>query len=474
MIAISTVAFAQTPAYQLDFKIEGIRDTTLLLGYYTGEKTYVRDTAQSKNGIISFDGKKALAPGMYILILGKQPVFEILIGINQKFSMATNSTDYRGKMKVTGDYDNQLFYEDIRFKMKQSVEAEPFVKILQDSSASEEAKKKAGEALTTIREKVMARQDEIIAKYPESFTAKLFKTTKRIEVPEPPKRADGSIDSAFQLRYYRAHYFDNFDLGDEALIRIPGNVYKQKVEEYLDKLFITEADTITAAINTLIAKAKKNQETYKYLTFMCMQKYVQPKYMGLDQVFVNLYDQYVATGEMDFWMNAQFKQNFKEQADRIRSSALGKKSNNLILKDINGNMRSLHGMTNKYTVLFIFDPDCGHCKKETPKLVDFKNTTKLDVGIYTVSTDTSMTKTQQYVKEMKMEKFVNTCFYYSAVGLYRDLYDAEMTPTIYILDKEKKIIGRKIQVTEEIGPFIERYEKFQEAKLKTATNKTTP
>ncbi len=476
IIAISTsaVVLAQAPAYKLDFRIEGLNDTTLLLGHYYSESTYAKDTAKSVNGVFSFDGKKPLPPGVYFIIKGKIKLFELLIGTNQKFQMATSTKDYVANMKVTGDYDNQLFFENMRFNVERNMEAEPHVKVMQDSTASEDAKKIAREALNKINDKVMAYQDGIIAKYPESFTAKLFKTTKRIEVPEPPKRADGSIDSTFQLRYYREHYFDNFDLSDEALIRLPRNIYKEKVDEYLDKLFVPEADTLTVAINKLIAKAKKNQEAYKYLTWICLLKYQQPKYMGLDQVYVNLYDKYYASGEMNFWVNDQLKKNLKEQADRIRSSALGKKSNNLILKDVNGNMRSLHSMTNKYTVLFIFDPDCGHCKKETPKLVDFKNSTKLDVGVYTVSADTSMTKTQKYVKEMKMEKFVNTCFYYSAVGNYRDLYDAETTPTIYILDKEKKIIGRKIPAAEEIGPFIERYEKFQEAKLKAAASKTSP
>jgi thiol-disulfide isomerase/thioredoxin len=475
IVFFSTLAaFSQAPAYKLDFKIEGLNDTTLLLGHYYSESTYAKDTAKSVNGAFSFDGKKALPPGMYFIIKGKVKLFELLVSNNQKFQMTTSTKDYVANMKVTGDYDNQLFFENMRFNVERNTEAEPHVKVMQDSTASEEAKKTAREALVKINDNVMAYQDGIIAKYPESFTAKLFKTTKRIDVPEPPKRADGSIDSTFQLRYYREHYFDNFDLSDESLIRLNRNVYKEKVDEYLDKLFVPEADTLTVAINKLIAKAKKNQEAYKYLTWICLLKYQQPKYMGLDQVYVNLYDKYYASGEMNFWVNDQLKKNLKEQANRIRSSALGKKSNNLILKDINGNMRSLHGMTNKYTVLFIFDPDCGHCKKETPKLVDFKNTTKLDVGIYTVSTDTSMTKTQKYVKEMKMEKFVNTCFYYSAVGNYRDLYDAETTPTIYILDKEKKIIGRKIPAAEEIGPFIERYEKFQEAKLKATATKTTP
>jgi thiol-disulfide isomerase/thioredoxin len=476
IIAVSniTFVFSQVPAYKLDFKIGGLKDTTLLLGHYLIESTYAKDTAKSVNGVFSFDGEKKLPPGIYFVIKGKIKLFELLIGSNQQFQMTTSTKDYVANMKVTGDYDNQLFFDDMRFNVERNIEAGPYIKVMQDSAASEEAQKTAREALMKINDKVMAYRDGIIAKYPESFTAKLFKISKKIEVPEPPKRADGTIDSTFQLRYYREHYFDNFDLGDEALVRLNRNVYKEKVDEYLDKLFVPEADTLTVAINKLIAKAKNNQETYKYLTFMCMQKYVQPKYMGLDQIFVNLYDQYVATGEMNYWMNDKFKQNFKEQADRIRSSALGKKSNNLILKDVNGNMRSLHGMTNKYTVLFIYDPDCGHCKKETPKLVDFKNTTKLDVGVYTVSTDTSMTKTQKYVKEMKMEKFVNTCFYYSAVGLYRDLYDAETTPTIYILDKEKTIIGRKIPAAEEIGPFIERYEKFQQVKAKAASSKTSP
>lgn len=473
LLFLSFGTAAQSPAYKLDFVIEGLKDTTILLGHYYGESTYAKDTAQIKNSAFTFDGKKALPPGVYFLILGKSRLFEFLIKDTQKFSMTTTTKDYIEDMQVTGDKDNQLFFENMRFNVARNKEAEPFVKVLQDSTATEEAKKNAREALTKINYTVVAYQSDIITKYPSSLTATLFKSTKKIDVPEPPKKADGSIDSTFQLRYYREHYFDNFDLADEALIRLPKNLYKEKVEEYLDRLFVPEADTLTKAINKLIAKSKKNQETYKYLTWICLLKYQQPKYMGLDQVYVNLYDQYFATGEMNFWVNDKLKQNLKEQADRIRSSALGKKSNNLVLQDVNGAMRSLHNMANKYTVIFFYDPDCGHCKKETPKLVDFKNTTKFDVGVYAVAADSSMKKVREYVKEMKMEKFVNVSFYYSSVGHYRDLYDAETTPTFYILDREKKIIGRKIPAAEEIGPFIERYEKFQAAKSKPVT-KSTP
>jgi thiol-disulfide isomerase/thioredoxin len=467
-------AFSQTPtAYKLDFKVDGIKDTTILLGHYYGESTYAKDTAQSKNGVFSFDGKKPLSHGVYFIILGKTRLFEILISSNQKFSMATNASDYVANMKVTGDYDNQLFFENMRFNVERNKEAEPFIKILQDSTLKEEDKTEARKSFAVVNDKVMAYQESIMAKHPNSFTAKLFKTTQKIDVPEPPKKADGTIDSTFQLRYYREHYFDHFDLSDDALIRLPRPIYNEKVNEYLDRLFAPEADTITKAINKLIAKTKKNQETYKYLTWICLLKYQQPKFMGLDQVFVNLYDQYFASGEMNFWINDKLKQNLKEQADRIRSSALGRKSNNLILQDTQGAMRSLHNMANKYTVIFFFDPDCGHCKKETPKLVDFKNKTNFDVGVYAVAADSSMKRVREYVKEMKMEKFVTVSYYYSSVGHYRELYDAETTPVYYIIDKEKKIIARKLPSADDIQPFLERYEKFQQVKGKSPT-KTSP
>jgi len=475
-LLFSFTSFAQsTLAYKLDFTIEGLKDTTLLLGHYYGEGTYSKDTAQSKKGSFSFDGKKLLPPGVYFIILGKVPVFEILIGTNQKFSMATNVKDYRGNMKVTGDFDNQLFFDNMRFNVERNKEADPWVKIINDSTLAEDnkSKKEAREALMKINDKVIAYQNGVIEKNPASFTTKILKTTKKIDIPEPPKKANGTIDSTFTLRYYREHYFDYFDLSDEALIRMPRPIYSEKVNEYLDKLFVPDADTLTKAINKLIAKTKNNQETYKYLTWICLLKYQQPKYMGLDQVYVNLYDQYFASGQMDFWVNAKLKQNLKEQADKIRSSALGRKSNNLVLQDTQGAMRSLHNMANKYTVVFFYDPDCGHCRKETPKLVEFKNSTKIDVGVYAVAADSSMKRIREFVKEMKMEKFVNVSYYYSSVGHYRELYDAETTPTYYIIDREKKIIGRKLPAAEEIGPFLERYEKFQETKNK-AVSKSNP
>src|SRR5690606_37280578 len=124
-------------------------------------------------------------------------------------------------------------------------------------------------------------QKDIIAKYPATMTARLLKSSHPITIPDPPKKADGTIDSTFQFKWYREHFFDNMDLADDAFIQMPKSMYRDKVYEFYDKLFAPQADTIIRAVETVVSKAKKNQETYKYSVFISLMKYQQPEIMGL-------------------------------------------------------------------------------------------------------------------------------------------------------------------------------------------------
>ncbi|HRJ29698.1 MAG TPA: thioredoxin-like domain-containing protein [Cyclobacteriaceae bacterium] len=463
MVGYSSLMAQTRPGYELRFKITGLKDTTVYLGYYYAESTYVRDTARvNSKGEFVFDNKQALPQGIYFVVLDKNRLFDFAIGSNQHFAMETNTTDYIKNMVVKNDTDNKLFFENMHFNLERNKEAEPFIKVLQDTTLKDETKKKeARDGFSKINDKVTAYQNELIAAHPKTMTARLLKSTKRIDIPEPPKRADGSIDSTFQLRYYRKHFFDNFDISDDALIRLPQPIYSQKINEYLDKLYAPQVDTLKKAIEPLIARVKSNQETYKYLVWTLMLKYQAPEFMGLDEMYVYLFDKYFATGEMDFWVNDRLKKNLKDHADRLRKSLIGITAPNLIMQDAALQPRTLHNIKNKYTIIYFFDPDCGHCKTETPKLVDFytRNKAKFDVEVFAVSADTSMQKMRDYIKTMNM-KWITVNGPRTYVGSYHDLYDAMTTPTIYILDEKKKIIGKKLPV-DRLEDFFTNYEKFK-------------
>lgn len=476
ILALFSLNGSAQPGYKIDFKIRGLQDTTIYLGFFQGEGnkagTYLKDTARvDAHGSFTFEGSKTLNQGIYFLVLNKNRLFDLVISSDQHFSIETDPEDYYGHAKVTGDEDNRLYFDYTAFDAESRKEADPFVSILRDSTASKEKKTEAQEVFRKINEKVIGRQTEIIENYPATMTARFFKATKQLEVPDPPKKEDGTIDSTFQFRYYRDHYFDAFDLSDDALYRLPKPFYQEKIKDYLDRLIVQDPDTLTKAIEKMISKAKKNPETYKIAFWICFTHYQSHPIMGLDEVYVNLYDKYIATGEMDYWLDKSAKQSIKEYVNKVRLSLIGNTAPNLIMQDQNFQPRSMYDLKKKYTILFIFNPDCGHCREETPKLVKFYNHSreKLDLEVYAVSTDTSMKKMRDYIKEMKTN-WVTVNGPRTYVGIYSKLYHADTTPALYIIDDKHKIVGKKI-LADQLDEFFEKYEKI--LKKQPASNKGT-
>ena len=53
--------------YKIDVQINGIKDTTIMLGYHLGDKKYVQDTAMvDSKGYAVFKGDSALKQGIYL------------------------------------------------------------------------------------------------------------------------------------------------------------------------------------------------------------------------------------------------------------------------------------------------------------------------------------------------------------------------------------------------------------------------
>lgn len=452
-------------SYNIQLNLSGLKDTTAYLGYFINESTVIKDTARvNGKGECAFTGKKPLPQGVYMFVLKTSSQFEFLVGADQHFILSTAIEDPVMKMKVSGDDENSLFFRNIFFNIDRNKEAAPFVAILQDSTTGDGARKLARENLSRINDRVVEFQENLIRENPSSLTARITKAGRPVQIPPAPVRADGAIDSSFQLRWYRAHFFDNFDLSDDALLRLSRPLYRDKVYEYLDRLYAQHPDTLTRAISYVVDRARKNPETYKYSVFLCMRKYQYHEIMGLDEVYVNLFDTYFATGEMDFWVNERTKRMFKDEADRFRKSLIGRLGANLIMQDANLKPQALHDITTKYSILYIFDPDCPSCKKETPKLVSFYNRKKFDCEVFAVCSDSSMVKMRKYIQDMDL-KWITVNGPRSYVGSYQDHYDASSTPTLYVLDRNKKIIAKKIPA-EKLEDFLTQYERVEKLRGK--------
>ena len=104
---------------KIEIRYQGLEGKAVYLGHYNGDTTYLSDTAQSNSqGEFVFEGNKPLTyRGIYFLAInspkGVASQFQFVVGDTQHFSMITNREDFVKNMRVVGDVDNNLFFENI-------------------------------------------------------------------------------------------------------------------------------------------------------------------------------------------------------------------------------------------------------------------------------------------------------------------------------------------------------------------------
>ena len=96
-------------------------------------------------------------------------------------------------------------------------------------------------------------------------------------------------------------------------------------------------------------------------------------------------------------------------------------------------------------------------KKAIPKLHDIYQEELLDKGIkvFAVYTQGDQEEWNEFIEEHELYDFINVWDPYRQTEFHK-YYDVNSTPTIFVLDEDKTIIGKKIAV-EDIPSFTQHY-----------------
>ncbi len=447
-------ASAQTPAYRIEVAIDGYDGQEVFLGYRRADKIYSKDTTALVKGKYTFEGQEPLPPGIYLVLMPPEnKYFEFVVTKEeQRFSVRTNAPDFYKNLKFNGSKDNQLLF-DYQHYMGEKVKAS---KELQEQIAAEtdESKKEALKLqVEEISKEVRQHQDKIVRENPGTYTAKLVKAFQDIEIPEAPKKADGSTDDSFRWKYYHLHYWDNFNLADEIFVNTP--YLKEKTDQYLDKLTVPTADSVIAAVDYILGKAEAGPEVFRYLLPYLLNKYYNPEIMGLDAVYVHLSDNYYATGKAD-WVTEEGLKKIKDDAFMMRNVLMGRQAPDVKVQRFDpeqdkftNELISPYDVKADYTVIFLWKPGCGHCKHTTDELKPFYAEYKdKGVEIFSISSanHSELTDAIKDIHEKKMPWIITADPYLKARALQS--YYGTSLPKLFLLDKDKKIIANRVGVSQ--------------------------
>ena len=453
LVIASGIVTAQKDGYNIKIKLRGLqKDSACYLANYYGDKQYIQDTAKANaNGEVVFVGDKKLPGGIYLMVFPKKKYFDFLIDQEQNFSMETDTSDIVKFMKVKGSNDNKLFYEYLAFIGEKQKEIEPLRKQLSAVKSSKDSTKVLQEKMSKIDKEVKEYKISFAKKNPKSLQAAIFNGMQDPEVPEAPKLPNGRIDSLFAFHYTRAHFFDSYNFADERLLRTP--ILYNKMKNYLDNLTYQIPDSINKAADFIVEKAKANKEVFKYVVYYITYTYETSQIMGFDAVFVHMAEQYYLTKQA-FWIDSTQLAKITDRAKTLKPLLLGKYTPNLTLKDSTMKDVTLYDVKAKFTILYFWDYDCGHCKKSTPKLQElYLKMKSRGVEVYAVGTEPNVEPWKKFIRENKLT-FINVYDPYYSTG-FKKTYDIYSTPVVYLLDENKKILAKRLDV-EQLDGFLER------------------
>jgi peroxiredoxin len=454
-------------AYSIKVKLNGLKDTSCLLAYHFGDKQYLKDTAKvDSKGNMVFDGKAKLQTGIYLVVLPNKSNFEFLVPDDQQsFSLEADTGDMVGTMKVLGSKENEIFFNFLKFLGQKSKQANPIVEAYkQVKDTKKDSATIYQNKLNDLEKEVKAQRSKVIAENPTSFVGKMFKASTDPEIPEIPTLPNGRKDSTFAYRWMKVHYFDNLDFSDDRFLRSP--ILQSRMKYYLENLTPQSPDSINKSADVIVEKSRANKDVFKYVVYSITNTYETSQIMGMDAIFVHMAEKYYLTGQA-FWIDSTTKAKIKERYETLKPLLIGKKAPALSLPDSAGNFKDLYAMPGKFVILYFWDPNCGHCQKETPRLNDFYDANKdKGVSVYAVSTDHPK-EWKKYIREKNLH-FLNLCNAISDRTVYYDLrkgYDVYSTPTIFVLNDKKEIVAKKLGV-EQLQEFIEGYSKMMEEREK--------
>lgn len=444
------------PGHKISFEITGLQNEEVLLAYHHSGKHYISDTVLlNEKGIGVIEGTENKPKGVYLLVVPslKNQYLEFLVS-DQYFSLKTNAENLSKDIVFTGSKENEIFRKDMIAMTDLRTTTDEMRK--KSATKSDKDKKESETAILELNKAFLNNRDQIMKDNPDMFYTDLLGLMKEVEIPEPPKYDNGElIDSSFGYSYWKNHYWDYTDFSEPGILRTP--VFYNKLLTFMEKRTEPTQDSIIVSCHKVLEKAKANDEVFQFTLVTLLNKYASSKIMGDDAVYVSLVKTYYETGQTNWTDSAQLAKML-ERANALEPLLLGAVSPDLVLRDTTLNLKyRLHDLPADYTVVFVWDPECGHCKKSAPILRDFYNKYKeKSIMIYSIATINyqEMDVWKGFINKNNLN-FINVADPYVETN-FRTIYDIASTPQLYVLDKDKKIIAKRIGA-EQLEEFFYNY-----------------
>lgn len=253
------------------------------------------------------------------------------------------------------------------------------------------------------------------------------------------------------------HYWDNFDFADTACVN-NDDVTEQAFSNYiniLEQVISGNSELADKSITAFMQRAKVDSTSYRRFADIAERYLDDPNSpMRNEAIYMGVL-QHMLDGDA---LSPLEKVRPQARKEMLLKNRVGERANNFEYTLSDGRRGDLYNINTAYTLLFINNPDCQACKEVIDALMVSVTASQMRAdGKLTILAFYPDEDIELWRKNLSKfpEQWINA---YDAQQTMREksLYDLRAIPTLYLLDKNKKVLIKDFVSVEQFDAYFTR------------------
>lgn len=433
-------------SHDIEIKIKSLAQNKAYLSSLSGEKVISSDTIKSSgDGVFKFNlNTTKHHTGIYRLTFDKNKWLDF-INDGEDINITTDANNILDSLKVIKSESNQIYYTFLKFNKQYKSKSDLLQLILARYPKDDDYYTTTQNKLIQLQKGYLDFVNVISQKNPKSFIARYIKSSQLPVIDE-------DIPLEKHVSHLKSHSLDFVDFNDAGLIN--SDLFSNKSIEYLTyyrnpqlpkELLEKE---FMAAVDTLLNKSKINSLVYQHVVEYLLDGF---KKFGFDAIINYIIENYVIKD--DVCIDQKLETALQRRMDQAKHFKIGDTVPNIVSKDLSGKEVELYRVTSENILILFYASWCPHCQTLLSQIGElYKNQNQKKVEIFALSIDTSKTDWQKFV-DANGWKWINISDLQGWNGSAVKDYYIYATPTMFLVDKQRKIIKKPLSFDELVGVF---------------------
>ena len=424
----------------INVKVHNSKDYMALLFLLEGEKVSLIDSITSIDKVEFQFTSRTIHSGFYRLTLSNNRLLGFIFD-NEDVEIETYANNILDSLKILKSESNKIYYEFVKINKEYKTKTELLQLILARYPKEDDYYQTTKEKLIQIQEDYLNFINITSQLNPESYIARYVRSAQFPVV-------DTDVPFEKQLIFLKSHALDNVNFYDADLIY--SDAFTNKTIEYLTyyrnpqlPLELLEKEFM-AAVDSMGNKAKVNGIVYQHIVEYLLDGF---KKFGFDNVLNYIVENYVIKD--DLCLDQTLTKALDKRIEQSKKFKAGAKVPNIAIPDLTSTSTELKKINAEKVLIIFYASWCPHCQTLLPQIHElYKNQKDKKFEVLAISIDTSKTDWLNFIKNKNLNHWINASDLKGWEGKTAVDYFIYATPTMFLVDENKKLIEMPKNVEE--------------------------